>query len=37
MLERYEASFLGRETWQVVRKKIGRSKKAWNEIPPAAA
>lgn len=31
MLERYGESFLTRETWPVVLKKIARSKKAWSE------
>ena len=31
MLERYEASFLKSNTWETVRKKIARSKKAWGE------
>ena len=31
MLERYESSFLTTRTWEVVRKKIERSKKAWGE------
>ena len=29
MLERWEESFLKRETWTTVRKKIARSRKAW--------
>jgi uncharacterized protein (DUF169 family) len=33
MLRRYDASFLGTDTWQVVLKKIARSKKAWGEEP----
>lgn len=32
MLKRYEASFLGTETWQTVLKKIARSQKAWGEV-----
>jgi uncharacterized protein (DUF169 family) len=32
MLERYQASFLGTETWQTVLKKIARSKKSWGEV-----
>jgi uncharacterized protein (DUF169 family) len=31
MLERFERSFLSTKTWAVVRKKIGRSRKAWGE------
>ena len=31
MLDRFEDSFLMTETWQTVKKKIERSKKAWGE------
>lgn len=31
MLERYEGSFLKTKTWETVKKKIERSKKAWGE------
>ncbi len=31
-LKQYEASFLATETWQIVLKKIARSKKAWGEV-----
>ncbi len=31
MLDRWQESFLAGDTWQVVRKKIERSKKAWGE------
>ncbi len=35
MLGRFQESFLKTETWQVVRKKIERSKKTWGEVPEA--
>ncbi|ACL04655.1 protein of unknown function DUF169 [Desulfatibacillum aliphaticivorans] len=31
MIEQYQESFLTTKTWSTVRKKIGRSKKAWSE------
>jgi predicted HAD superfamily hydrolase len=34
MLEQYQESFLKTSTWQNVHKKINKSKKAWNELPP---
>jgi hypothetical protein len=33
MLRHYDESFLSTGTWQVVLKKIARSKKAWGEEP----
>jgi hypothetical protein len=32
MLDGFGKSFLTTKTWQTVRKKIARSKKAWGEI-----